>query len=372
MQSILIILYRRGSDMDLGVCDTSEQAMQVEVVREPAALLTLEVAWNKLHHDSVSGTFFTTPQWAQVWWRHFGTPDTLRLFVVRDEAGEMVGLAPMYLAQDEQGAAVLRYIGGTDVSDYLDTVVLAGWEAQVAQALVAVWGNECCREYRAVDLYGIPDASPMREAFVSAGQVNGLRVNSGPVEPCPAVALPASWEQYLEGLERRDRHELRRKLRKAGREALVSWYRERGEQPAALAEALEVFFELHARSHPEKAAFMTGPMRAFFEDLARTTAAAGWLALDVLLINGQAAATYLTFDYRGEVLLYNSGYDPACWPELSPGWVLLAYEIERAIALGRRRFDFLRGDEEYKYRFGGKSAPIHRVRLQLMDGCGER
>jgi CelD/BcsL family acetyltransferase involved in cellulose biosynthesis len=78
-------------------------------------------------------------------------------------------------------------------------------------------------------------------------------------------------------------------------------------------------------------------------------------------LNGEKAAAMLNFDYRDSILVYNSGYDPQKYARLSPGIVLLSYCIQRAIELGRTEFDFLRGAEEYKYRFGAQPTEVHRL-----------
>ncbi|MFQ5814423.1 MAG: GNAT family N-acetyltransferase, partial [Anaerolineae bacterium] len=75
----------------------------------------------------------------------------------------------------------------------------------------------------------------------------------------------------------------------------------------------------------------------------------------------EKAATMLNFDYRDSILVYNSGYNPRKYARLSPGIVLLSYCIQWAIESGRAKFDFLRGDEEYKYRFGAQPTEIYRL-----------
>ena len=87
----------------------------------------------------------------------------------------------------------------------------------------------------------------------------------------------------------------------------------------------------------------------------------GWLQLSFLDIGDQPAATYFCFDYGRQILVYNSGYDPQASPQLSSGWVLLSRLIQDAIGQGRERFDFLQGNEDYKYRFGGVDTPVHRT-----------
>jgi CelD/BcsL family acetyltransferase involved in cellulose biosynthesis len=108
---------------------------------------------------------------------------------------------------------------------------------------------------------------------------------------------------------------------------------------------------------------MTGAMADFFREICRTAFAAGWLQLAFIEVNGQRTAAMLNFDYQNQILVYNSGYDPEQYAALSPGIVLLSHCIQNAIERGRSRFDFLRGDEEYKFRFGAVETTIHEVTI---------
>jgi CelD/BcsL family acetyltransferase involved in cellulose biosynthesis len=114
-----------------------------------------------------------------------------------------------------------------------------------------------------------------------------------------------------------------------------------------------------AASHPAKAKFLEDPQNmAFFRAIAPITAACGWLQLTFLTVDGVPAAGYLNFDYNNRILVYNSGLLPEGYAHLSPGIVLLTYNIRYAIEHGRKAFDFLRGNEEYKYRMGGVDQPV--------------
>jgi CelD/BcsL family acetyltransferase involved in cellulose biosynthesis len=59
--------------------------------------------------------------------------------------------------------------------------------------------------------------------------------------------------------------------------------------------------------------------------------------------------------------VYNSGYDPEV-ARLSPGIVLAADCIRRAMERGMTVFHFLRGQEDYKYRLGGKEEKIYQIK----------
>ncbi|MCB0083949.1 MAG: GNAT family N-acetyltransferase, partial [Caldilineaceae bacterium] len=160
-------------------------------------------------------------------------------------------------------------------------------------------------------------------------------------------------------VEKKQRHEIRRKQRRAEREAEVGFYLV-GQEHNLEAE-VDDFVVLQRASREDKADFMTPQMRRFFGAVARTMLDAGYLRLSFLTLNGQKAATLFAFEYDRKFLLYNSGYDPDAYSHLSPGWVNLSYSIQYAIAAGCRLFDFMQGDEEYKYRFGSQDYKVMRT-----------
>jgi CelD/BcsL family acetyltransferase involved in cellulose biosynthesis len=160
-------------------------------------------------------------------------------------------------------------------------------------------------------------------------------------------------------LSKKQRHEVRRKLRKADGEADTRFYVVGPDQD--LQAEMEAFVDLHQKSTPEKDQFMDPQMQEFFFDVARVLQAQGWLQLAFVEMDRIKAAALLNFDYGESILVYNSGYDPAGFRHLSPGIIVTARSIEQGIALGRRKFDFLRGDEVYKYRFGAQDTEVRRL-----------
>lgn len=129
-----------------------------------------------------------------------------------------------------------------------------------------------------------------------------------------------------------------------------------------LQEAMQTFRQLMAASHPDKARFLQNPQhRAFFDAIVPEAMRQGWLQLIFQWVEDERVAAYLNFDYNGEILVYNSGLAPDRYGQLSPGIVLLAHNIAHAIAQRRHTFNFLRGDEAYKYQMGGKDRFLYRI-----------
>ncbi len=255
----------------------------------------------------------------------------------------------------------LEFVGCTEVSDYLDCIIMPGYEKAVFTAVLDVIDAQAAQWDRA-SLCNVPGVSPTRHALGELAEARGYRVSIVVEDICPIISLPATWEDYLEGLDKKQRHEVRRKIRRLGRETDHHWYIV-GENHDLAAEMGD-FIALHQKSAADKDAFMNAQMQAFFHGLAQSLHPQGWLQLAFIVVNGQKAATMLNFDYDGAVLIYNSGYDPDRYATLSPGIVLLAYCIRHAIALGRERFDFLQGDEVYKYRFGAQETKVYRLTIE--------
>jgi CelD/BcsL family acetyltransferase involved in cellulose biosynthesis len=121
-----------------------------------------------------------------------------------------------------------------------------------------------------------------------------------------------------------------------------------------------------AASHSQKAIFLQDQQNvAFFKNIVTMVYQNGWLQMSFLVIDDKQVAAYLNFDYQDQILVYNSGLLPGQYDNLSPGIVLLAYNIRHAIETKHAVFDFLRGNETYKYRMGANDTAVFMLRAQL-------
>ena len=184
-------------------------------------------------------------------------------------------------------------------------------------------------------------------------------------EVCPIIELPKDWSGYLRMLDKKQRHELRRKIRRVqGSEKTIDWYIVNGHHD--LAEEISHFVRLMAASDPEKEAFLGNDKNLrFFRKIVPLLRDRGWLQMNFLTVDEERAAAYINFVYGDRVMVYNSGHDHRDYADLSPGIVLLAYSIRHAIEQGYQTYDFLRGDEAYKYRMGGRDNPGDEHQSQL-------
>lgn len=341
--------------------------MELTLYTDESGFAALQNEWNALLQRSRFDTIFLTWEWQSTWWRHLGTPrGPLYLAAVRD-AGRLIGILPMYGAQQGRNRS-LQVVGCIEVADYLDLISEAGREEDVYAAFLDWLAGPDAPAWDMVDLCNQPSRSLSHTVLPEMVRARGWSANVQQEDVCPVITLPTpsddpnfdAWEAYLATLDKKERHEIRRKLRRVEREAPTARVRfVRGRD--GLEPAVETFIELHRLSSRDKHAFMDEQMQGFFRGIAAVLADCGWLQLSFLEIEGRPIATYFCFEYRNEVQVYNSGFDPDAYSQLSPGWVLLAHLIQEAIRQGRTRFDFLQGNEDYKHRFGGVDEPVYRT-----------
>jgi len=330
----------------------------------------LREQWNALLARSRSHTFFLTWEWQTTWWRCLGEGELYLL--AWHEAGRLAAIAPLYLHDDDAGLRRFDVVGCVEVSDYLDIIVEAGCEDAAYNALLDWLASDACPHWDVSGLCNLPEGSLTHRRLPELAAGRGWQAVTTLEDVCPLIQLPGSFETYLqEVLSKKQRHEVRRKLRRMEEEATVHWYAV--DEASDLAAESDAFIRLHRLSKEDKQSFMTPTMEVFFREVIQVMHAAGWLYLAFIEVNGAKAAAMLGFIYDGRLLVYNSGYDPASYSELSPGIVLTARIIEHAIQRGLRVFDFLQGNEVYKYRFGAQDTVVYSTVVRPMPNLsGDR
>lgn len=340
--------------------------MRVEVLTTASAFRDLQAEWQHLLTQLSFQSVFFTPQWHATWWRHFGMERQLHMLTVRAEDGQLCGLAPLMSLPRADTTPRLELIGDLELCDYLDIFATPSHQHTVGQAVVdyvlAHGGGSVCLQNLAYD-------SPTRGLFHETLTAHGWKVETREIETCPSVQLPEDWEAYLALLRGKDRHELRRKIRRA--EAAVALEYRVTENAGQLDADIDTFVALHRMSRQDaKQGFMTATKTAFFRDMAHQLWSEGWLELAFLYADGVPIAALCCFAYGTTYAAYNSGYHPD-YSELSGGILLFANRLQQAIARRYTTFDFMRGNEPYKYRFGATDRPLYQLCARMACSAQE-
>ncbi len=342
--------------------------LTAKIIDTVAELELLSVEWESLLTRVMTYTTFQSPAFMLAWLKTLGQNHPLRVITWRDDKNRLVGLAPLCLTP----AGAIEFIGGKDVSDYLDFIIDPDYSdviyQQLGQKLLA-WS------VKKINLHSIPASSITWQLLPKIWSDLTAKSTSWKVvvqDVCPIISLPATWEEYLSQIERKQRHEIRRKWRKLESLAKIEFVTVTKSQD--LDWAVTEFIRLHKLSSRDKAKFWIPGMAEFFSQFMLALAHKNQLRLTFLKIKDlnleaeldfpdhTAVATMLGFVSGQKYLLYNSGFDPN-YATLSTGQVLTSYTIKTAIEAGMTDYDFMRGREEYKFRLGGQPTEVFDLTL---------
>lgn len=273
------------------------------------------------------------------WWTHRGGDGELQLI----DSG--LGLVPL-CRQD----GVLRFVGEADLIDYRSP--LGNDSAEMISAHL-----ESVEPGTPIHFDSLPSEAA---AAVGAGfEAAGITVQRSQHDLTAVVSLPGSYSDWLHSLGRKQRHEVRRKQRRferAGGKPTLTRFEGQ--------EATAAFAALHRKAGGDKGAFMTEGMEAYFAALHQNAGG----RIDVLEgPDGGPIAAAFGFEDDGAYYLYNSAYEPSA-AYLSPGIVLVTSLIRSAVRSGKHTFDFLKGDEMYKFRLGAVARPLYE--FSAVKGAG--
>ena len=330
--------------------------------------------WNTLVEQSIADTPFSRYEYLSEWWQTRGGGEwmdkaerrelhrqasPLLVLVSATENDQLIGIAPLFITEYD-GQQALMLIGSIEISDYLDVIAREQDLPRFLSGLFDFLASSSPSNWTAVDWYNIPDSSPTRAALQVEFEKRGWQYQAEVYRPTPRIPLNGSFDEYLARIDKKQRHEIRRKMRRAAESELNVRFLI-VDKDADIETEINDFFHLMTQD-PNKANFLTPLMREQMTVTIRTSFEQGYLWLAFLEIGGVKVAASLNFDYKNKLWGYNSGVSRE-HRELSPGWILLAHTIQWCCENNRYEFDFMRGDEEYKYRFGGVNRYVMRERV---------
>lgn len=296
---------------------------------------------------------FISPVWLEVWWNVFGDDRELYLTSVRKD-DTVIGIAPLMIKDN-----IASIIGSSDVCDYLDLIVTLDRTQDFFDTLIDDLKHKGVKQ---LNLESLRPDSKVLTVLADVALRRGCEVTLTPCDVTLEMELPGSWEDYLTILNTKQRHEVRRKLRRLEEAGNFEYHCVTGS--ASVMGALDTFLKMFTESREDKSDFLTEKRELFFRSMTESMADAGILKLGILEVNTNPAAMVIYFDYNDNIYLYNSGFEKE-YISLSVGLLSKVLCIKDSIESGKKVFDFLRGNEVYKSRLGGKETQLSDCRISI-------
>lgn len=350
--------------------ESTGAATRVEVIVTAEGLRRLRPEWDALLRAASADTVFLTWEWLLTWWEVYGAGAQLRVLTARDVAGRLIGLAPLKVVSHRVmhvGFDRVEFIGwGKDVTpEYLDFIVWRGWEERVVPLFV---------EYLMRSSGVVLDLGPFRADSPALGTLTDTLAERGdemrhlPVARSPILDLPETVDAFMASRSRNYRKKVREYERRCNRDLAASV--RMSQTPEELERDMAALVSLHhKRWNGTSRAFRTDEYRRFHREVAARLMSRGWMRMFTLETASRPLAMLYCFAYGHRYYYYQGGWDPD-YASYRVGLVLMHRVVQQAIAEEARVFDFLRGEEEYKYRWATRH--VSSVRLTAYRGVGVR
>lgn len=235
------------------------------------------------------------------------------------------------------------FSGGEETSDYLEVI---GVSKNISLAWDEALTYLASSGYTSLGLRNVPEGSTV--AFFRSKGANVVQEDT-----TPYIDLPQTFDEYLMGLPRRWRKELKRKMNNFEKQHEGVYLEEVG--------SVDCLISLMKKNEDKRAFFNRPGMEDYFRKV--YAAFPEEAKIRCLSVRGELAASIYYFETPTSYLLYNSGFDKEKYD--SAGLYIKALNIKQAIESGKKTYNFLQGNERYKYELGGKDLSVYTIEMEL-------
>jgi len=326
---------------------------KIRIISESEEFESLSEVWDGLLRNSGDNNpIYLTHEWLLTWWKHFGESKKLNVLIIEKEH-QVIGAFPLMRTEYRIGPLkihALETIGSLNCNHI--GLVSSGNREEVVSAFLAYLEEELAKSKLVLKLTLVPEDCMFLDLLrrrISLS-TNNLVMQEKLKTLAPYITLPATWDEYFSSLRPNRRHALRRKLRSLEKAYRIEF---RDCTKDNLDNMLSRFIDLHERrwqSVNVKGVFSDPKMEGFYRDIATRFLEKGWLHFSCLVLDGEVVSAEYTFIYNHKFYYATSARDIK-YAEYSVGHLHQMFLIKYAIEKGLREFDFLRGDEPYKFHW---------------------
>ena len=341
-------------------------------IASPAEFNSSKEQWNALVHNMRYPSIFVSWEWIHTWQQYFANDTELvNLFIYADSAqhNELVGILPLFLQnthlnKDWHSGRVLQYAGSSYLyPDHLDIICAEKHAPVCLQAVFDFLFN--VTQQQPWDILYLPylaDNSCLLDWLTNTTALP-FKFNIQQTSTAPYIAMASnSFDEYMGRFNSKQRYNIRSRQKKLCSQHNTQYI---SCQPDELSSGLDILFKLHARRAEQKdieSSFQGKNVINFHHDLLNQIADTNWPQLKLLKNDQQTLAALYGFTFADRFFFYQIAHDPE-WTRLGPGKVILYHAIAEAFANGQQEYNFLQGQESYKYQWTAQERKIYSVTL---------
>ncbi len=335
--------------------DTERKSISLQVIQSENDLKQLQSEWNSLLEHSAANSIFLTWEWISTWWKYFHQRTKLWITTARlTSTSELVGIAPLGIRHHTKRTGMVErsliFLGnGQAAPDHLDFIIRVGYEAIVGKSFARmIWKER--HQWNQIRLEGLSSRSSVIHQLLQDYPHLYKKVDK---TICPYLTLPNEWITLKKSLSKSMRYSIGRHERRLRKDYPGVVELKQVKQPDEIDSFISTLVKLHTVAQNRKnneGLFSEQNMIEFHTEIAKIFLTKNWLRSYTLDVGRTSIAAIHCFQYNKIVSFYQSGFD-LFWQRYSPGTQIMKHAIAEAIREGNVRFDFLRGEEEYKFKW---------------------
>ncbi len=336
--------------------------MTIRVMTQEEDFLALRREWNGLLEKSRVNRPFLQHEWVWAWWKAFGAGNSLHMLQF-EEAGRPVAFAPLRVGHSSQFGLTLQTLFFAANSHSNETGLVLSQENPNVYEKFIDYLEQKGRSWDLIFLELLDETDPFLGFIRKNARLRRFCWGTKPSIGSPVVDLPRSFEEYVNGLSKKSRYNVRKKRRKI--EEIPGFEIRKYFDTRNLPDFWRHVEEIEKKSWKFKVGkdLLSRPeVKKFYRLLLRAMAAKGQFRGFVLFLHGKPAAYEMTFEYGKELYSQKIAYD-AAWASVSAGFVLKTEVIRWATEQGLARNHLLGDVEPWKLQLNGKLRPHLHLKI---------
>lgn len=329
--------------------------LEILIHKQIEVLENIIPKWEDLQGNFREITIFQDISWLKSWWYYKSRTKDITPYIIEiKEKDKTIGIIPLYILPVRFAKMQFRILKpiGSELSDYLIPILSKEYlpDKLIKVALAKI--NEDESSWDCLEWGGVPEDSALGQVLANEQLLNPKIIKGTREDTCPYLVLNPDVELVKQKFSKKFLKEILYKERKLSREGDFTFSRVTSEQE--IEPMMNIFFQLHC----ERWANTDTPSRFRFSEArehaimtAKNLFKSNLLYLASISLNDEAIVIHYGMDDGKRSYLYLHAINIK-YSKFSPGSLLAYYLIMEACKSGHEVVDFLKGDEDYKEKWG--------------------
>jgi hypothetical protein len=303
--------------------------------------------WNHLLAKSKSNNIFLTFEWLYSWWNIYSNDKKILFILTIYNEDTLLGIAPWYINNISHSLLIqkrLEFIGSPEAgSDYLDVICMEGEEINISHILYKYIHNEF-KEWNSFLFVDFPSKSLFFRNFIYELNNDGKYYSLNTASYCPTINLPNSIEEYKSSMTSKRQRKLDWQINKLTQKGQIT-------TDNIVCNGSDKTIENYFDYYDKVRNINNEKLRMFIKFYNKYLGNKSTIQIITLKQGENILASILHLFYGNRKFNYlvatNKKYDK----NISVGEILVYECINNSIIEKYVIYDFLKGEEPYKFKW---------------------